>query len=458
MSVLLGAVGGLASLRLIYIDKSIDIKIREQIDFARILYGKGLYMQSLKLLERIKGIAMTSNQDLLHYEVLEFQKLIEEKHITRSRTIKNKMEDLLEESEVRCRIISNSNRLTNLKIKIHGLYIQIGHVKSEKDSFIVQDYFRSNLPPLEYQSLTFFEKIFLHQSYVWYYYILLDFENCRDHATKWVNLLESNEKMIEDDPDLYLRGVHYLMTSLYSLDQVDTYLSGMHKFESFRQRYYDNLNITSQIIFFLYYYSALFYKHYLQGNFREGLNIIPLCNQQIEIYDAYLDTHRVLVFYYRMAWMHFGCGEYSQSIDYLNRIINLKAGHLREDIQSYSRLMHLLAHYELRNLSLLEYLEKSVSRFLEKMKDRNKVQMEILSFVRKQLRSSNVPDHKLLAQTRKNLAKLANESYEKRSFLYLNVLDWVNAKMEGTTVDEIVKRKRLRNGSAVTAGLPMEES
>ena len=35
----------LSSLRMIHIKKEIDIEIREQIDFARILYGKGLYMQ-----------------------------------------------------------------------------------------------------------------------------------------------------------------------------------------------------------------------------------------------------------------------------------------------------------------------------------------------------------------------------------------------------------------------------
>ena len=178
----------LTSLRMIHINKNIDIQIREQIDFARILYGKGLYMQSLKLLSRIKGIAKESNQDILHYEILEFEKLIEEKHITRSRKIKNKVENLIDESDERNRILYNSNKLTNLKLKIHGLYIKIGHAKDEKDAFVVQDYFKSNLPDLQYSTLTFFEKIFLHQSYVWYYYILLDFEKCAEHAHNWVSL------------------------------------------------------------------------------------------------------------------------------------------------------------------------------------------------------------------------------------------------------------------------------
>jgi len=435
----------LSSLRLIHISKNIDIQIREQIDFARILYGKGLYMQSLKLLDRIKGIAKNGNQDILHYEILEFEKLIEEKHITRSRAIKNKMENLLDESDLRNRIISNSNKLTNLKLKIHGLYIQIGHIKNEKDAFVVQDYFKSNLPALEYSSLTFFEKVYLHQSYVWYYYIMLDFVNCEEHARKWVTLLESNTNMIGDDPDIYLRGLHYLMTSYFYQEKVDSFISHIKKFDKVQEKYGDDLNLTSEIILFLYHYSAKLYEHFLLGTFREGLDLVPELEAKMKFYKRNLDRHRILVFYYRIAWLHFGCGNYSEAIDYLNHIINLKVGHLREDIQSYARLMHLLAHFELRNFALLEYLEKSVSRFFDKMKDRSKVQLELLSFIRKQLKSSNVPDQKLLKSTYKNMKKLTADPYEKRAFLYLQVIDWVESKIEGKTVEEIIKAKRMRS-------------
>jgi hypothetical protein len=106
-------------------------------------------------------------------------------------------------------------------------------------------------------------------------------------------------------------------------------------------------------------------------------------------------------------------------------------------------LLHLLAHFELRNFALLEYLEKSVSRFFDKMKDRNKVQLELLSFLRKQLKSSNVPDMKLLNATHKQMQKLATDPYEKRAFLYLNVLDWVESKLQGLTVQEVIQKRRM---------------
>src|SRR6201986_2344630 len=47
----------LSSLRLIRQEENIDIQLNEQLDYARILYNKGLYLQSLKILERLKDTA-----------------------------------------------------------------------------------------------------------------------------------------------------------------------------------------------------------------------------------------------------------------------------------------------------------------------------------------------------------------------------------------------------------------
>src|ERR1700749_1155556 len=47
----------LSSLRLINDDRNIDITLHEQMDHARILYNKGLYLQSLKVLDKIKELA-----------------------------------------------------------------------------------------------------------------------------------------------------------------------------------------------------------------------------------------------------------------------------------------------------------------------------------------------------------------------------------------------------------------
>ncbi len=84
----------LVSLRRLHISKNADIEIREQLDFARVLYAKGLYHQSLKTLERAGELAREARQNLLLLEIVEFEKNIELRHITRS--IDNRAEQLTE--------------------------------------------------------------------------------------------------------------------------------------------------------------------------------------------------------------------------------------------------------------------------------------------------------------------------------------------------------------------------
>ena len=337
----------LTSLRLIHIQKNIDIEIREQIDFARILYGKGLYLQSLRLLDRIKPLAIENNQNLLHLEIIEFQKLIEERHITRSRTIKNKVEDLIDEAAQLSSITNNRCRLSNLKIKIHGLYIQVGHVKNEKDLIIVKEFFKSNLQGIDIQGLSFFERVYLNQSYVWYYYILLDFEKCCKYAIEWVQLFEQHPNMIEKDPDLYMRGLHYVLTSLFNLREYDRFIGYLDRFEQFVTNKAADTTEISKTIAFIYLATARINKHYLEGSFTEGLQLVPGIRQNIRRYQQKLDLHRVMVFYFKIAYLYFASGDPETALDYLNDIIDVKAGHLREDIQCYARLLLLICHFEL---------------------------------------------------------------------------------------------------------------
>jgi hypothetical protein len=64
----------LTSLRLLENEKDIDIQLHEQLDYARILYNKGLYLQSLKLLEKIKETARAHNQVSMLVQVIFLEK------------------------------------------------------------------------------------------------------------------------------------------------------------------------------------------------------------------------------------------------------------------------------------------------------------------------------------------------------------------------------------------------
>ncbi len=64
----------LVSIRLLDAQRTVPIQLREQIDFARILYDKGLFRQSTKILEKAKEQALFYEQYTQAIEIIEFQK------------------------------------------------------------------------------------------------------------------------------------------------------------------------------------------------------------------------------------------------------------------------------------------------------------------------------------------------------------------------------------------------
>lgn len=433
----------LASLRLINTQKNIDIEIREQIDYARILYGKGLYMDSLRILDRVKATAKQAHQDLLHLEIIEFEKLIESRHITRS--IENRAEQLSEEAEKRTRIISHAGELSNLALRLYGLYIKVGHARNEKDYYMVKEFFNSNLPDLPTEKMTFFERIYLCQCYVWYHHILQNFPQCFKYAQKWVDLFKEFPDMQAKDPDLYIRGYNNLLSSLFFMNYHSKFCENLADLEAIGEAYANKFTINSEVQYFQYIYTHKINKHVIEGTFTESLILIPTLEKKLKTYTSHLDQHRILVFYYKIASLYFTSGDNQNAIEYLNRIINLKVGNLREDIQCYARLLNLIAHYELGHFNLLEYLVKSVYRFLRKMEDLNMVQIEILKFLRQSL---NAPPQKMkpyFEQLKNRLQKIVDNPHESRSFLYLDVISWLESKIENRPVEDVIHEKFMKN-------------
>ena len=71
----------LASLRQSYLNHDIDIQLREQLDYIRLLYKKGLYDQSLRLLTRAKNTTGQYRKDLFQLSLLDYEKQIRSQQV-----------------------------------------------------------------------------------------------------------------------------------------------------------------------------------------------------------------------------------------------------------------------------------------------------------------------------------------------------------------------------------------
>ena len=417
----------MVSLRMIHIQKKTDIQLREYLDYVDILYGKGLYLQSLKILDKAKILAENSDNDILFLAILETEKNIESRHITRSGP--DMVPELIAKCDAKIQSIDNIARLSNIRILLHSHYVKHGHVKNiaELDDFTykytwIREYNTSG-------GIAYHEKIYLYQSLVWYYYICLDFENCLLNAEKWVELFDSKPQLIDDDPDLYMRGYHYLLTCSYNLQNKEKYNKYLFELEKFREENYIHFNNNSQIISFLYVHYGRLNFHFLHGTYKEGLSIIPSSLKRIQRYKLKLDAHRILVFYFKIAWMHLMAGDHSTAIKYLNQIFQMEVGSLREDIQGYSQLMFLMAHYDAGNYEIMDYLVKGAKQFFNKMEEKNKLQTATLNFFQKAVKIPVSEKKKLAIDFYSELKIIESDIFERRSILYLDIRAWLSRKL-----------------------------
>ena len=418
----------LISLRMISIGRMKSIEIREQIDFANVLYSKGLYLQSLKLLQRARKISEKEELDLLSLEIIEFQKRIESRHITNSGPLKNDALTLAASQTVHK--VDNSILLSNLRVNLHSYYIRNSHIKNAQERTEVMAYLEDRLPEIKENELGYPEKIYLHQCYVWYYYILLDFKKCHAYAMKWVQVFEDNNELKFLDTDLYMRGYHYLLTASYNLKDIENLKDHLEELQSFRKKNYAKFNENSKIFSFMYVHWARLNVHFLEGTFKEGVTIIPRTLRRINLYKERIAPHRLMLFYYKIAWMYLGNGEPEKAVAYISKIINDEKEDFREDIQSYSRLLFLMTHFDLDNMELLPYLVRTVDGYFKKTKIQNKLQSRSLQFFKKVSNIALSDRLELFQEFRADLVLIYNDPFELRAFQYLDILGWVIAKID----------------------------
>ncbi|RXK82946.1 hypothetical protein [Filimonas effusa] len=426
----------LASLRLLKSAENIDLQLSEHLDNARILYNKGLKHQGLKILEKAKEIAKLNHKYNFLAQVISLEKKIETLHITRSSS--EKAEALAHESLVISGHIDRVVKLSNLALLLYRWFIKNGHARNEHDETDIRQFFKENLPSDVAAIDDFYELLYLYQSYCWYAFIRQDFLMYYRYSRKWIDLFRAQPEMSTVEPGHYVKGMHNLLNAHYDLRNFREFQQTLAEFEAYAETPAANTHDNFRIHTFIYINGARVNWHLMTGTFKEGLKKVPEMEEKMNEYALYIDSHRLLVFNYKVASMYFGAGDYDKAIDYLQRIMNGTVADLRIDLQCYARLMHLMSHYELGNYDIMESLTKSVFRYMAKMENLTVIEEEIFRFLR---RSGNMSARELQPELEKLLTALKQfekSRFETRAFAYLDVISWIESKVYRKPMSQVI--------------------
>ena len=432
----------LASLRLLKSTDSLDLQLNEQFDYAHILYKKGLFHQSLRILDRVKEIAKANQKFNFLPQTIALEKRIENLYITRS--MQDRTEVLSAEAMEVSRHIDRVSRLSNLALKLYSWYVEHGHARNEDDEKDIRRFMKESLQPDMWEQKGFYERLYLYQSYTWYAFIRQDFLQYYRYTKKWVDLFNEQPLMIRVETGHYIKGLHNLLNAHFDLRNFREFEKTLKKFEKVAQTDRVNDHDSFRIHAFIYISTARINQHFMLGTFRQGMSLIPGIEEKMEDYHLFTDNHRIMVLNYKFAMLCFGGGDYNKCIDYLRKIINDKTN-LRYDLQCYARVLHLMAHYELGNDMLMESLSKSVYRFMAKMKNLTMVEEAMFKFLRQTITLSPKQLYPELEKLLESIKHLEKNRFETRAFAYLDIISWVESKVFKKSMSAIIHEKYMQN-------------
>jgi hypothetical protein len=428
----------LISLRLLGAGRSATIQLREQVDFAHILYDKGLYRESTKFLERAAVRAVELQQPTIALNVIDFQRNLETLKL--SRGMSGHTDALSRRSDELCAGITATNELANIAIQLYDLYQKLGYARTRKDLDLLEHYYGPKLKKIK--PVTFLDRFYFYQSMAWYSYVRHDFVRSYRYACLWVALFDSDPDMKELMYDSYLRGYSRILDGIFLMRKHRVFVAHLERFELECLgvgSICDNAIIISRNIL----YTSRINRYFIEGRFREGMAIIPRVEEYLARYANHLTPHYQMMMRYKIACLLFGNGDYARCLAQLALVTGSRDPQMRRDLQCYAKILALIASYELGRDYNLEYQIRSVYSFLIKMNDLGEVQKIMLQFLK---RLGTIYASDLNAELRhlyERLQPYENHPYERRTFYYLDILSWLESKLTGRSVADIIRARFL---------------
>ncbi len=288
---------------------------------------------------------------------------------------------------------------------------------------LLQDYGRAN----SHTARVIYQRI-----YSIYYFAISDRENFYLRNKELIALMESAPHLLKEDVSEYISALSNLIRSCGELGKIEEMEANLEKLYRVPTNSLDDeLKVHRQ------YYQAKLSLCLQQGEFDEGVRILNRHLRERRRFDQSLfETH---TFYYIYFYITFTAGEYSRALDFLNQWLSLPSTVERQDLQSMSRILNLMVHYELGNYELLESLIRSTYRFLKKRNELEDLERKTISLIKKlvETASRNTLREAFAAfkQEFEDLSQQAGNPW----FFTSAVLAWFESKIERRPFKEILR-------------------
>lgn len=415
---------------------SLDAQIYRMIHGADILYNKSLYEQSRRQLRSAEKLALKHDKYNLLAEIsLKQKRLLESTGATDPKEVEQILSNdiLFHEKSL------THDKFWNLKSRLFNLLSSKGVSRTQEDLVKFKEIIDDLLKTTRKKELYFDTQYLYNHIYSAYYFATGNFPDCYKYLQENLALFESKPEVIEDKPNRYfsiLTNAIFVATRLKKAREAQILLK---KLKEMPGQYTLSSNEDLKIKLFSSTNSIELTILTLKGDFKDALKLVPVIEEGLRLYDDKITSSRKAFMHFKIATVYFITGDMHNALKWINRILNDSTLDKQEDILSFSQLMSLLIHFEMKNEDLLPYALRSAQRFL---KTRNRLydfESIFLKFLNKVNKAKDIfKQETLFEELYREMAQFKEDSLQSVAFEYFDFVLWAEAKMKNTPLQELI--------------------
>ena len=404
----------LKSLRNYHSKLSRDAELKDLMREVEILYKKELIDSCLDTLKRAEKMAIQYEKLPALLEIISWKR-----KLTLSRKVGSQQaippEIIVKDASDTLDKIKRQYQLWALNL---NLLSQFGNDQSESSQ---------NLPripeddPIQTQSL----RLYYQQTH---HFMIRDIAGAFDIARQLVEMLESRQDLIEDDPGSYITALNNLMGLCLHLKAYDHIPPLLEKIQQLPQTLKLKPQNPGVLSLLLHTYNIELELYRDTAQYSKGIQRLHQIHENLKPYTEQIPPHYQLLLNYQCAYLHFMDQKYKEALLFINQIFDLKSEELRSDILAFTRLLNLMTHFELGNIMVLKYAIDSSRRFLKKIKRMGAFERMLLSFFSQITQSPNDDFPRLMSGLLQKLSQHQPQREMDQALDYLNIREWLKAK------------------------------
>lgn len=402
------------------------------IQSAEILYQKGLYNQSLKLVEKSKKNAIKYQlfETIPSIHRVEYE--IHMKQLNFDETINS----LKEESNYR-KLYEYELKYKFLLAEVYEILTKKGLARNDVDIKRLDEIVNDSIFKDKKSEELFMASYYRYTTLIFDSYLRRNMEKSNYWLKETINYFEKYPSHIQNNLDKYTALIHNYCVALLSID-IDGIPKLLTKFRSIPKNYKKYCSIETQGIIEMRALNIELTYYYQKNQFSKINEFEETVISVLDKYSKTFDLRLKQTITYYTTLLFFYDEKYSKSLQWVNKLLDSAKNTVGDDLISMGKILNIIIHYELKNFELLEYLIINTDNRLKKKVGDYNFEELILTSLKAQVKAKGkkemMNDFLLLKE---KIRIMEEDPKIKNMFAYFNLKCWIESKVQGIPLKEV---------------------